>query len=96
MKTPMIVYTSERDRNNIAQHGRSLAVARLFQWNSALTRRGIHEQRATGTLSDGSLVVVSYRDNPHDTAGPVRRITLLRDATPEERNRYLERQGAKP
>lgn len=89
--TPRIVYTSERDRSNTAQHGLSLALARSFHWANAMVRRGQYETRATGLLVDGAVVVLSYRDTHDDE--PVRRVNLLRNATPEESARYFERRG---
>jgi len=88
---PRIVYTSERERRNHAQYGLSLALARSFHWHSALVRRGQYENRATGRLVDGAVVVLSYRDT-HD-AEPVRRINLLRYPTADEAARYTERRG---
>ena len=88
---PRIVYTTERDRSNIEQHGRSLSAANLIRWDTAWARMGQLETRATARLQDGGIVVVSYRDT-HDSE-PVRRVNLLRAATPEEAARYTAKKG---
>jgi uncharacterized DUF497 family protein len=88
---PRIVFTTERDRSNTAQHGHSLALANDIDWASAWARPGQYETRASAMLPDGTVVVVSYRDT-HD-AQPVRRVNLLRDATADERARFLARRN---
>lgn len=86
-----IVFTSERERSNIAQNGLSLALANSIDWASVWSRPGQFETRATAKLVSGEVVVLAYRDT-HD-AQPVRRINLLRYPTADERARFLARQN---
>lgn len=83
-----IVYPEARERSNRAQHGRSLDEANRFDWATAYYRRGPLESRACGVLA-GVVVVLSFRDIDQPGQEPCRRVTLLRDATPQESARYL-------